>query len=123
MRKQVVSRRELFQHAAGGFASIALAGMLAEQLPAQEPVDPLAPRRPHFVPRAKRVIFLYMTGGVSHVDTFDPRPQLFARHGQSITVDNWQGRRGTFYASAALQTNNSSLIWRFVEGLLPQLAA
>ncbi len=96
MSKQVVSRREIFQHAAGGFASIALAGMLAEQSPAQEPVDPLAPRRPHFAPRARRVIFLYMTGGVSHVDTFDPKPQLFARHGQAITVDNWQGRRGTF---------------------------
>ncbi|MBM3536155.1 MAG: DUF1501 domain-containing protein, partial [Alphaproteobacteria bacterium] len=70
--------------------------MLAEQSPAQVPIDPLAPRRPHFVPRAKRVIFLYMTGGVSHVDTFDPKPQLFARHGQAITVDNWQGRLGTF---------------------------
>ena len=39
------------------------------------------------------------------------------------TLGSLQGRRGTFYASAALQTNNSSLIWRFVEGLLPQLAA
>ncbi len=96
MSKQILSRREIFQHAAGGFASIALAGMLAERSPAQEAIDPLAPRRPHFTPRARRVIFLYMTGGVSHVDTFDPKPQLFARHGQSITVDNWQGRRGTF---------------------------
>lgn len=96
MNNHLLSRRELVQHAAGGFASIALAGMLAEQLPAQEAIDLLAPRSPHFSPRAKRVIFLYMTGGVSHVDTFDPKPQLFARHGQSITVDNWQGRLGTF---------------------------
>ena len=96
MDEHVVSRRELFQHAAGGFASIALAGILAEQAPTQEPADPLAPRPAHFAPRAKRVIFLYMTGGVSHVDTFDPKPQLFARHGQTITVDNWQGRLGTF---------------------------
>jgi hypothetical protein len=91
------SRRELFQRAAGGFASIALAGLMAEQTAhAEGQADPLAPRRPHFRPRARRVIFLYMTGGVSHVDTFDPKPQLVARHGQTITVDNWQGRRGTF---------------------------
>jgi hypothetical protein len=96
-----VSRRELFQKAAGGFASIALAGILADQ---QAPNawgaaaldDPLAPKRPHIPPRAKRVIFLYMTGGVSHVDTFDPKPRLFADHGKSITVDNWQGKIGQF---------------------------
>lgn len=91
-----LSRREIFQYAAGGFASIALAGILTEQASSQTPADPLAPRSPHFRARAKRVIFLYMTGGVSHVDTFDPKPQLFARHGQTITVDNWQGRRGEF---------------------------
>ena len=97
MIRDSLSRRELFQRAAGGFASIALAGLMAEDAArAQWPTDPLAPRPPHFRPRAKRVIFLYMTGGVSHVDTFDPRPQLVARHGQTITVDNWQGRRGTF---------------------------
>ncbi|MFP6611544.1 MAG: DUF1501 domain-containing protein, partial [Pirellulales bacterium] len=41
-----------------------------------------------------RVIFLYMTGGVSHVDSFDPKPKLFANHGKEITVDNWQGKLG-----------------------------
>jgi hypothetical protein len=92
MSQSPYSRRELFQHAAGGFASIALAGVLAEQARPEEAADPLAPRSPHFPAKAKRVIFLYMTGGVSHVDTFDPKPQLFARHGQTITVDNRQGR-------------------------------
>jgi hypothetical protein len=96
-----LSRRELFQKAAGGFASIALAGMLADRQAshaagAVTAADPLAPKRPHFEPRAKRVIFLYMTGGVSHVDTFDPKPRLIADHGKSITVDNWQGKRGDF---------------------------
>jgi hypothetical protein len=95
------SRRELFQRTAGGFASIALAGMLCDrpagagQTIMSDP-DPLAPRRPHLHAKAKRVIFLYMTGGVSHVDTFDPKPKLFADHGKSITVDNWQGKRGDF---------------------------
>jgi hypothetical protein len=59
-------------------------------------VDPLAPKPPHFAPQAKRVIFLYMTGGVSHVDSFDPKPELFANHGKQITVDNWQGKLGEF---------------------------
>src|SRR5262249_18042059 len=92
-----LSRRELFRRAAGGFASIALAGMLAEDMGrAADAGDALAPRRPHFPARAKPVIFLYMTGGVSHVDTFDPKPKLFADHGKTLTVDNWQGKRGQF---------------------------
>jgi hypothetical protein len=99
------TRRELFSRSAGGFAAIALAGLLAELETARAgdspasgegSADPLAPRRPPLVPRARRVIFLYMTGGVSHVDTFDPKPRLFADHGKTITVDNWQGKLGEF---------------------------
>ena len=73
--------------------------MLADESPADANVptaDPLAPRKPHFTPKAKRVIFLYMTGGVSHVDSFDYKPQLFANHGKQIDVDNWQGKLGKF---------------------------
>jgi hypothetical protein len=95
MNSNLPSRRELLTQAAGGFGAIALAGMLAEQTDAQT-ADPLAPRTSHFPGRAKRVIFLYMTGGVSHVDTFDHKPRLIADHGRTITVDNWQGRLGQF---------------------------
>jgi Protein of unknown function (DUF1501) len=92
-----VSRRALLQRAAGGFAAIALRGLLADTASiAATSMDPLAPRPPHFSPRAKRVIFLYMTGGVSHVDTFDHKPKLIADGGKSITVDNWQGKLGQF---------------------------
>ena len=92
------TRRQLLQRAAGGFAGLALNAMLAEEHNAvlAQPVDPLAARQPHFAPRAKRVIFLYMTGGVSHVDSFDHKPALFRDHGKKITVDNWQGKRGDF---------------------------
>ena len=87
-------------HAAGGFGSIALAGMLCTTpRPRHDPLGRRSPGpvgRPHFPARARRVIFLYMTGGVSHVDTFDPKPKLFADHGKTITVDNWQGKRGQF---------------------------
>ncbi len=58
--------------------------------------DPLLPRAPHFAPKAKRVIFLYMSGGVSHVDSWDPKPRLFAEHGKTVTVDEFQGRKGEF---------------------------
>jgi hypothetical protein len=94
-RPACCSRRELLRGAAGGFGALALRGLLAETS-AAAPADPLAPRRPHFPARAKRVIFLYMTGGVSHVETFDHRPKLYADAGKTITVDNWQGKRGQF---------------------------
>ncbi|MDB5295431.1 MAG: hypothetical protein JWO31_1414, partial [Phycisphaerales bacterium] len=51
--------------------------------------DPLAPRTSHFPARAKNVIFLFMTGGVSHVDSFDYKPKLFADAGK--TVPGWAG--------------------------------
>lgn len=50
--------------------------------------DPLAPREPHFPAKAKNVIFLFMTGGVSHVDTFDPKPELSKQHGKEIKADH-----------------------------------
>src|SRR6187455_2860871 len=50
--------------------------------------DPLLPKAPHFTPRAKNVIFLFMTGGVSHVDTFDPKPRLFSDVGKEVKFDH-----------------------------------
>ena len=62
---------------------MALAGLLAEEALAQ-PADPLAAKKSHFPAKAKHVIFLFMHGGVSHVDTFDPKPELDKRHGQPL---------------------------------------
>ncbi len=50
--------------------------------------DPLAPREPHFPAKAERVIFLFMTGGVSHIDTFDPKPALTRDHGKEIKANH-----------------------------------
>jgi len=91
---EMPTRREVLCRAAGGFGALALGALLAEQATAA--ADPLAPKQAHHRPRARRVIFLYMTGGVSHVDTFDPKPRLIADHGKTLTVDNWQGKRGSF---------------------------
>jgi hypothetical protein len=69
------SRREMLGQLACGFGSVALTGMLASES-AGHASNPLTVRGPHFPARAKRVIFLFMHGGVSHVDTFDPKPKL-----------------------------------------------
>jgi hypothetical protein len=78
-----LSRREALARFACGFGGVALAGLLAEEA-AAAPTDPLAPKKPHFAARAKRVVFLFMHGGVSHVDTFDPKPKLAALNGKPL---------------------------------------
>src|SRR5262245_14359408 len=79
------SRRDVLRQLGGGFGSLALAALLAEH--AQGAVDPLASRPPHFAPRANRVIMLFMFGGPSHVDTFDPKPILTRDSGQPLPFD------------------------------------
>lgn len=80
-----ISRREMLQRCSLGFGSLALAGLLSDKsygaLAGGERVPQL-----QFKPRAKRVIFCYMSGGVSHVDSFDPKPELAKRHGQPMPV-------------------------------------
>lgn len=79
------SRRAMLQRSAVGFGSLALASMLADNATAEtKPVDPLAARLPHFTARAKRVIFLFMKGGPSHLDTFDPKPLLTRDDGKPL---------------------------------------
>jgi hypothetical protein len=77
-----LSRRALLQRAASGFGAVALSALLCEDAAANVgPADPLEARPSHFPARAKRVIFLYMDGGPSQVDTFDPKPRLDREHG------------------------------------------
>jgi hypothetical protein len=77
------TRREVLRRAGAGFGSLALAALLAEEAAADSPrADPLAPRAPHLAARARRVIFLFMPGGPSQVDTFDPKPRLTRDHGK-----------------------------------------
>jgi hypothetical protein len=81
------TRRELLERLACGFGSIALTGMLAEQgLAESTAADPLSPKLPHYPAKAKRVIFLFMHGGVSHVDTFDPKPKLAEMNGKPLPI-------------------------------------
>ncbi|MBL8856786.1 MAG: DUF1501 domain-containing protein, partial [Planctomycetaceae bacterium] len=78
-----VTRRQMLQRSAGGFGALALAGLLAESAPAG--ADGM-PRGAHFAPKARSVIFLYMDGGPSQMDTFDPKPRLQAEHGQPFKM-------------------------------------
>ena len=92
------SRRGFLRSLAGG--SMLLPGLLSQLLgneaaPAAS-TDPLAPHAPHFPARAKRVIFLYMSGGVSHVDSWDPKPKLFADAGKTTAINEYQGRKGDY---------------------------
>ncbi|MCA9138241.1 MAG: DUF1501 domain-containing protein [Planctomycetales bacterium] len=75
------SRRQLLRNSAVGFGHLAFTAMLGQQAIAAE--NPLAPKGPHFPARAKRIVFLFMKGGPSHVDTFDPKPMLDRDHGKA----------------------------------------
>jgi hypothetical protein len=75
-----VTRRDVLVRAAHGFGSLALASML----PAETRANPLAPKAPHFPARAKSVIFLFMVGGPSQIDTYDCKPALEKHNGQPL---------------------------------------
>ena len=90
----ITSRRQFLRTASGGFGATAFAGICSEAGAA--PIDPLAARPSHYTAQADRVIFVYSTGGVSHVDTFDHKPQLTADHGKSITASRWLNKSGEF---------------------------
>ena len=82
-----ISRRSLLRQTACGFGALGLAGLCTDAgalYGAAGTGDPVAPKTPHFAPRAKRVIFLFMHGGPSHLDTFDPKPRLDRDHGKPI---------------------------------------
>lgn len=76
---------------------------IVESLAAEDRTDPLAPKPPHFPAKAKRVIFLFMSGGVSHVDTFDPKPKLTADHGKQVKLDHPETRNRPGYEKLFLK--------------------
>ena len=80
-----MTRRAALRAAGCGFGFLGLGAMLAREAEAAVE-NPLAPRAPHFAPRAKRVIFLFMHGGPSSVDTFDPKPRLERDHGKPLPI-------------------------------------
>ena len=85
-----LSRRALLGRTACGFGSLALAGLCGSALGSEAASHPLAPRCGHFPARAKRIIFVFMHGGPSHVDIFDYKPRLYREHGQNINITGYR---------------------------------
>lgn len=85
------TRREFLWQAGGGFAGLALADLLHAE---QQSMSPLAEKPPHFAAKAKHCVFLFMNGGPSQVDTFDPKPELDKHDGQPYTGDAKVGSNG-----------------------------
>ncbi len=81
---QPLSRRRLLQTSAVGFGHLAFASLLNQTAVAE---NPLAARAPHLPARAKRIVFLFMKGGPSHIDTFDPKPMLSRDDGKPLPFD------------------------------------
>lgn len=99
----LITRRNLLARCGTGLGLLGLGALLTDStLLASEPrasgaapVLPLAPRPPHFTPRARRVVHLFMNGGPSHVDTFDPKPALDRYHGKALPLENLRTERKT----------------------------
>jgi hypothetical protein len=126
-----LSRREMLARTGCGFGLLGLADLLASDSAGEtvresdRAADPYAVRAPHHAPRAKRVIFLYMPGGPSHVDLFDPKPRLLKDNGKPLPFEKPKLER----------TKTSNLLaspWKFakygqagteVSELLPQVAS
>ena len=120
-----LSRRDALRTAAGGFGAVALAGLTTELAAAE--ADPFGVARPHHAARAKRVIFLFMHGGPSQVDTFDPKPRLARDDGKPLPFDAAPNTEAANDGKATLLASP----WRFtrhgasglpVSSLLPETA-
>jgi len=97
----LLTRRQLLGRMGNGFAGLGLAGLLTQQAEADgvkaapRITTPLTPKQPPLPAKAKRVIFLFMNGGPSHVDTFDPKPKLTEYHGKPLPYANLPTERKT----------------------------
>jgi hypothetical protein len=123
--RRLLNRRDFLAGAGTGLGAIALASLLADEARA-EPADPLAPRPPHFAARAKRVLMIFCSGAVSHVDTFDYKPELVKRHGQPLPgadkLVTFQGENGDLVRPLwPFRPRGQS--GKMVSDLLPHLAA
>jgi hypothetical protein len=120
---RVLTRREMLRSAAAGFGYLAFAGLAAEQAWAADPKDPLAPRPGHHAARAKRIIFLFMHGGPSQVDTFDYKPRLAKDQGKTLPGDpikNSSATRKLLASPWKFAQHGDSGAW--VSALFPEMA-
>ncbi len=99
------NRRDFLKKAGSGFGLLALAdllqggGLLAADVEPSRALDPMSPRPPHYPPKVKSIIWLFMEGAPSSVDLFDPKPELTKRDGQRIDIDVFNGNPGPLMKS------------------------
>lgn len=111
-RSDSLNRREMLQGAATGFGWMAFAGL------SQQRAFGAASVPAHFPPQARSVIFLFMDGGVSHVDTFDPKPALAAHAGEA-----WSGDAGRKWVRSPWKFSQHGECGMWISELFPQIAA
>src|SRR5262245_42793662 len=115
------SRRDLLGHFATGLGGMAIAALLAREVPAYEASSPA----PHHPPKAKRAIQIFLQGGLSHMDSFDYKPQLEKLHGQPVPGDErpqaFMGKVGLLHrAHFAFRRHGQSGLW--ISDLFPHIA-
>jgi hypothetical protein len=124
----VLNRRQMLTRTATGFGMIGLAGLLGRSAmgatastslgaAGKSVVRPL----PHFAPRAKRIIFLFLNGGPSHIDTFDPKPALTKYEGQQPSGKLYKGSKGSGFMPSPLSFNRCGKSGIEVSESLPNL--
>jgi hypothetical protein len=129
-KRSVATRRSFLWQAGGGLGGIAFAWLLAREAAAAEPgagrsPSITGPGAPHFPPRARRIIQIFAAGGVSHIDTFDHKPELERLDGKTLEgkgkIDTFFGQPGTILRSPfAFRRRGASGLW--VSELFPSLA-
>ena len=92
----IQTRRHFFQQAGFGIGSLALCSLVNRDLFAEAAANPMVPKAPHFAPKAKRIIFLFMAGAPSQLDLFDYKPALNKYDGQPVPQDVIKGERFAF---------------------------
>ena len=122
-----VTRRQLLARCGAGFGSLALADLLQRNpLSAAESLNPLAPRKSHFPAKAKAVIWIFINGGHSHVDTWDYKPELIKQDGKPLpSIDKHSG----FFVNSVGPLMKSPFEWKqygqsgkWVSSLFPNLS-
>ena len=94
-----LTRRHFLKACPSGLGALALSSLASPVAAAPDFVNPLAPRKPHFAPKAKRVIYLHMAGSPPHLDLFDYKPELVQRNGEKCPDEFYKGKRFAFTAA------------------------
>src|SRR5262249_37664887 len=125
----LITRRQALKSTACGFGYLAFAGLASSTAQAARHGDPLAPKTPHHAARAKRVIFIFMQGGPSHVDSFDWKPSLVKNDGKMFAFDD---ARTLAKTKKIIEHRVMKPLWKFSQHgqsgqwaseLFPQIAA